>query len=367
MVPRGLAIALLPLALLPGAAACSLAGQTFGQATFDLEDGDLWYVDGAGTLRRQHGALDTEVEDAFFLTYATLAGETQLIAGQDGLGADCSGQDWLELRRGGERVWRKDRQVEGDPLFNANLGTSAFPHPLGPFAQLDGRFWRLDGDDLVEAGRPTPGTWTLGFDAQGRPVEVAEKDAYVGGHRLPLTGYATAMASGDGMTAIVERIDWRITVVHFLVGDQVHNVTWTPPQGWEPTAAWSDVFVLSVGSRAYRVTATGEVTDLGVADVVAVAARGEHTAVFTEDGYTVFDGTQPIERWTRGDGTWTPAAVPQARGSTVQAEVGAPYALAEGAPPGQVHEEGRGLGIPSAGLVGLLAVVAAAAFARRKA
>lgn len=349
------------LALLPSATACSIAAQEFESATFAGDD--LWYVDGASSLRRQHGALDIEVEDAFFLSFAVLPDEGLLIAGQDGLGADCGGLGWLELRRQGEVVWRRESTKDDDP-FSSAFATRVIAHPLGPFVQLDGRFWRLDGEELVEVGRPTRDTGLLGFAADGRPVESAGNAVAIGGDALPLapTGYAVAMASGDGVTAIVERIDWKVTVVHFVAGDQVRNVTWTPPEGWEPTAAWSDVLVVSSGSRAYRVT--DEVVDLGVADVIAVAARDRQTAVFTADGYIVFDGTRPVERWTLKDGAWTPGAVPTATSTPVDSLSNPPHGLAEGAWDGDAVDE-DGYRIPSVGLVMVAAAVALALLAGR--
>jgi uncharacterized protein (TIGR03382 family) len=364
-------VGLLVLVLLPGAGACTLAYQPIDHVTFDGEL--MWYVDGT-SLRVRRGALDAEVANAFALSYVPLPDDGLLVAGQDGLGSDCSGRGWVELRRGGHLVWRQEERPRETDSYLVNDPEDphvVFAHPQGPFVQTGRQVWRLEGDELVEwVDLPDHG-WLIGWTADARPIlnDGEARTVQVGDVQLTLSanGFIWDVATDGRTTALVERRDWRDTVLHLVEDGRASNVTWTPPEGFEPGVAWAGgAWIVGTGSRAYRV-AGGSLTDLGVADVIHVAAQGDRAAVFTEEGYVVFDGTVAVEAWKRDGNLWTPTAVGTEPPRGHAAQTAGPQDL----PPAPAAGQDAGSGsspIPVPGLPPLaaLALLSVAAGLRRR-
>lgn len=289
------------LLLVPAADACSLAYQPWEKASF--HDDGLWYVDGS-SLRHVDGLVETAVAEAFFLSYARLPGDRLLVAGQDGLGADCSGDPWLELRDAGAVAWREETAAR------------VFAHPLGPFVQMDRALLRLDGDELVAAGTLAKDAYIVGWTTDGKPVTRDGGGLAFDGRSLPIpSGDEPEVAAHDGRLGALEALwdnraeAFTAATLHVVADDAVTNVTWGVAGGWGDGLAWAGGWLAAAGGRAYLVTE--EVTDLGVADARNVAARGGQGVVFTDAGYVVFDGTQAVQAWERDPQTrlWRPAAI----------------------------------------------------------
>lgn len=303
----------------PAAEACSLAYQPYDQPSF--HDDGLWFVDGAALLHVD-GLVETRVVEAYFLGYARLADDGLLVAGQDGLGADCSGDPWLELREGDTVRWRQEK------------GARVFAHPLGPFVQKDRELFRLEDGELARVGTLPDNDYIVGWTTGGTPVARDSGSIHFDGRRLALpSGDEPAVSEHDGLLGVVEVL-WdnqleRSTSValHVVHGDQVSNVTWElPPEqdAWGDGLAWAKGWLAAAGGRAYLVT--DKVTDLGVAGARAVASRGEQGVVFTDQGYVVFDGTEPVEAWERDRQTrlWRPVSPTMQGGGDVEAEFEGP-------------------------------------------
>lgn len=351
-------LALLALLAAPAAQACSLAYTPFAGATFD--GGDLWYGDGT-ELRQARGAVEAAVADGFFLSFSVLD-DGLLVAGQRGLGADCSGTGWVELRRGGQAVWRR----EGAKAEDAAVLRSA----AGSFVRIGGDVLRLDGDRLVPHASRWGDAWLVAVTDDGELVQQATDELRIGDRVMRLDGYLGVAGSHGGVVAVTASAPGGgRTTLHLVEGTQVRNVTWSNPEGWGSGLAWAgDAWHVIAGGRAYRVQ-DGVVTDLGVAEARAVAARGDQAAVFTEGGYTVFDGPAATEAWRRDGGVWSPVppeAGPAARVHATVSEPG-PWALET------AFEEGMTTGpdgddvldIPGPGIALLLPLGLAVALRRR--
>jgi hypothetical protein len=298
---RSVALAVLALALAaPAGQACSLAFQPYDQASF--HDDGLWFVEGDGLLHVD-GLIEAREAEGFFLTYARLADGGLLVAGQDGLGADCSGDAWLELRDGDGVRWREEE------------GARVFPHALGPFVQRDRELLRLVDGELAAYGTLPQDSYIIGWTTDGLPVVRDRGGLRFGARTLDLpSGDEPDVAEHDGLLGVAEAIwdnqaeAYRDVVLHIVDGAAVTNVSWEVPGGWGAGIAWAGGWLVAAGGRAYLVT--DAVTDLGVDEARAVAHRGGQGVVFTDDGYVVFDGTRPVEAWDRNPatGVWRPVA-----------------------------------------------------------
>lgn len=296
--------------MVPGATACSLVHQPFAGAAF--HGGELWYEE-LSELRHVQQGRETVVAEGYFLSFAVLPDDRLLVAGQDGLGGDCSGVGWLELRDGDDVVWRRQHDAQ------------VFAHAAGPFVAIqegdrfDSReaptLWRLEGDDLVAVGTGREPGWLLGFSAAGEPIEAADNGVHVGNRFIHLgdnNGVAAAGARGHEV-AILERVLEGPATLHVLDGDGVGTRTWDVGDAWGTAVAPAgpDAWAVALGGRAYRVRDDG-VHDLGIADVRTVAAHGEDgaVAVFTEAGYVVVEGDKSVSAWQRDGASWRPVAAP---------------------------------------------------------
>lgn len=360
---RAWPLALVALLGVPGAQACSLAYVPFSDATF--HDDGLWYVDGS-SLRHVQGGLESTAAEGFFLSYARLEGERLLVAGQDGLGADCSGDRWMELRDGDAVVWREERDGR------------VFAHPEGPFVQSGRSLLRLDGDDLVRVGDLPEDAWILGFTTEGDPVLRDGGRVTFGTRALDLReAYGEpAVAHHDGRLGVLEVVWSEATEgaesasLHVVDGDRVRTATWGLGEDWGFGLAWADGWYALAGGRAFLVT-DDAVTDLGVEDARAVAARGTHGVVFTETGYVVFDGTDAVEAWERSGaaGLWRPTAPDTQPARNVAATWdGDGQVQGTSSPPGDGHpgDEDGVVDVPASAAVALLALALAAATRRRR-
>ncbi|MEK6986384.1 MAG: hypothetical protein AABX89_08420 [Candidatus Thermoplasmatota archaeon] len=310
------------LSALPSAQACSLLYVPFADPTWD---GALHYVDG-GSLFRVDGWAETELEEGYFLSYATV-GDRLLVSGQNGLGADCSGDDFLRLYEGDRLVWQRSG------------GSRVWPHEKGPFTKLGDDYFRLVGEELVPYKVDDRGDYILGWTHDGKPMLRDRGTMRVGDLvvDVDLSGSEPAVAHNGQTSAFLFSEDngrgpdrahlW------VLDGDAWQVTRWTLPNDEEyapTTLAWVDGWVGTVAGHAYRID--GEVTDLDVQGV-AVTVHGDSTVVFQEDGYTVFAETLPLEARERRDGVWLPRqpnADPQeidSEGERVPAEAGAPSTL----------------------------------------
>lgn len=297
MRPAGL---LLLLLLAPAAEACSLAYEPFGQTAWDAE-GRLRFVD-FDRLQRVEDGRERTVAQGYFLMHAEGDGGL-LVAGQDGLGSDCSGEPWLRWGPGGAVgavAW--ERSGFGRP-------PQVFPHEDGPLVAFDGKLWRWADGGLHGTDWSFPATYLLGVTADGRPVHQDGETVVAGAHAVQVPLYTSvAVAHNATATAVVFAQEDEARLLLVSAGGVVSETRWpTGPDRSQPSVAWTGAeWVVAAGQRAYLV-AGGSVTDLGV-KAVAVGSRGPQPVAFQESGYTVFAGTRAVERWTREDGVWTLAA-----------------------------------------------------------
>ena len=318
---RGVVLAAtLVLLAIPGAHACSLVNLPVLQPSF--HDDGLWYAD-TGALRHVDVIADQAVVSGYFVSYARLDDGRLLVAWQTGLGADCSGQNQVELRA-----------ADGSVLWSQGTGGIIRAHPDGPFVRMGGgyedgehqpvEFWRLDGDALVPWGAGRTSSQWFGWSADG-PIEADDGGVYLG-DRFVDTDEAldvrAAASHGDTVAILQQSHDsTRLTVVG---PTEQESFTWPiDDSSWLAGVAWTlDGWLVNGAGRAFLVSG-GEVVDLGLADVAEVAARNGDPVVFTGQSsvlrYTVFDGTRPTEAWERKDGLWAPVAAKADDGGPVDA------------------------------------------------
>lgn len=285
----------LPLRLLlaallcaPSATACSLAFQPFAQPTWERE---LHYVEGTD-LRRVDGVGEATAAQGFFLSYAT-AGGLLLVGGQDGLGADCSGTGWLRLLRGSEVLWEKAGQGR------------VWSDPDGPIALHGGSAWRLQGTELVAlpAGIPAD-VYVQGWTPEGKPVYRGSGAIVVGPVAVPredVAQFEVFVARNAAATGVAFHDGARATLLE-VAGAQVRSISWPVASGFGGIA-WADGWYVLLGGRVFLVR--DGVTDLGV-EAVSVGSQGTKAVVFSEEGYTLFEGTKPVAAARRMEGAWIP-------------------------------------------------------------
>ncbi|HEX2065775.1 MAG TPA: hypothetical protein VHI93_03085 [Candidatus Thermoplasmatota archaeon] len=276
--------------LAPPAGACSLVHRPFDQPSWDSA---LHYVDGEA-LHRVDGPIDTTLADGFFLSYGE-AGDLVLVAGQEGLGGDCSGDGWLRLLRGSTPVWEKAGEAR---VWN---------DPGGPIAQHAGAFWRLRGTELVRLPAAVPSdAYVRGWTPQGEPVHRAPGAIVAGAIQVPredVAGFEIHVARSGQATGIAFTDGTQATLLE-VAGGKVRSITWPAGHG-HGGLAWADGWYALLGDRVYRVR--DGVTDLGV-EGVSVGSRGGQAVVFSQEGYTVFEGTSPVAAARRVEGAWAPTA-----------------------------------------------------------
>lgn len=306
------------LAATPKVAACSLAYIPYQHASWEE---DLHFVDG-GALRQVRNGVEATLVEGFFLSYAT-DGDVLLVGGQDGLGADCSGEGWLRLQRAGTVLWEKE-----------GMGR-VFADADGPIAVHDGQAFRLDGRELAPLGIAVEqGHYVLGWTPDAKPVYRSTETpravgVVVGDTLVPFDdvgSFEPAVSRNDAATAFTFQ-RWTTepgpVEIHEVRDGAVRSRSWPgagAEGGHEPGIAWADAWYVVGGGRAFHVPAgDGPVTDLGV-KAVAVTSRDGRAVVFTERGYTVYEGTVPVEMAQRTQGgVWLPdSALPVPR--TVDAE-----------------------------------------------
>jgi hypothetical protein len=335
------------LLLVPAGEACSLLYRPFDQAQWQ---GELAFNDG-GSLRRVDGAVERTVTDGWFLTYAQTS-DGYLVAGQEGLGADCSGDSWLRLYRDGSVAWSRSTKA------------TVFPHEDGAVVFMADKAYRLREGRLLDAAIGVPrDTWIFGITKDGQPVSYDGLVLRVGDYafRTPSSDFAVAHSASE--TAVVRFLDGDL-LLSTTSGDGVlTNLAW--PVGQDLVdVAWADAWIVAAGGRAFRIVGD-QVTDLGLRDVVAVGERGGQAVVFQSDGYTVFVGTLPVESSSRSPaGLWTakaPRADPSPVAGVTRSSTTGIHFPVEGGP---ADEDGRGAPSLSA-ILPLLAILAVAVTRRR--
>jgi MYXO-CTERM domain-containing protein len=335
------------LLVVPAGEACSLIHRPFDQAQWQ---GELAFNDG-GSLRRVEGAVERVVADGWFLTYAQTS-DGYLVAGQEGLGADCSGDSWLRLYRDGAVAWTRAAKA------------TVFPHEEGAVVFMADKAYRLREGRLVDAPLGVPrDAWIFGITNEGQPVSHDGLVLRVGDYAFRTPSADFAVAHSPSETAVVRFLDGQLLLSKTAGDGVLTNLAWTVGQDLVDVA-WADAWIVAAGGRAFRVVGD-QVTDLGLRDVVAVGERSGQAVVFQSDGYTVFIGTIPVEASSRGPaGLWSakaPRAEPSQVTGVTQSSTRGTHFPVEGGPS---DGEGRGTPFPSALLLAL-ALLAAAAVRRR--
>jgi hypothetical protein len=342
-MPRTLALAALSaVLLLPAAEACDLAFVPFDQPSWG-EEGDLRFVEGDRLVRVQDGR-ETAVAQGFFLSYADGDGGL-VIAGQEGLGADCSGTPWL--------------RADGFERSGLDRNARVFQHEGGPLVVHEGRLWRWADGSLQRTEWAVPAdSYVQGVTADGGPVYRSGETVVVGGHALPFPASEPYSVGHNGThTAIASSGPQGARLLFVAADGTVDAVAWPAGEDWRTGVAWTGTgWIVTAGGRAFLVAPgpSPAVTDLGVA-AVSVGARGPQPVAFQQDGYTVFVADRAVERWTRDGGRWTlgpPAAT--ATPSPVAASSSQTSA-------GEAPEAGGDRGTPAPPPAGALAALAAAA------
>lgn len=333
------------LASVPAAQACSLAHYPFGQAQW--VDGRLHFVDG-DRLLRVDGATETTLATGYLLSCAPHEGGLA-VAGQDGLGADCSGADWLRLY--------VDGRVESEQDDEARV----FPHGDQALVWRDDRLEPFSPAPGQDAGYPVPrDTWLVGATHEGKPVYQDRGDLVLGDVAVAIDGFADDAAhSADATAAVHYAAEGGAVLTELRPDGSVVQVSWPVAQGGVMGVVWADGWAVAAGERAYFLR-DGSVLELGPA--IAVGARGDQVAVFTQSGYTLYDDGEAVEAWTRGTGgLWTPTSTPSGTSQPVDAT--GQGVSASGAPP---VDDGDGLPIPALPVAPLVAMLALAGVAMRR-
>lgn len=334
------------LTLAPTVTACDIAWVQFDHPTF--EHGPLRFVDGE-SLRRVElswGATESTEAEGTFLHFATVDADTALVTGQDGLGADCSGREWLRLMRGGAIVWER----KGD--------ARVYAAPGGPYVVHDGAMWRLDGDDLVRIGRAPFGEVSA-WRPDGDPILREEGGVHIGDGFLPVQANHALVAVHEAQVAVLEASEDE-AVLHIIEDGMARAARWPIPHGGIAGITWADGWGVIAGGRAYLVQ--DSVLDLGLQGPVSITSRAGHLAVFTATGLVEFTQATADIAWERDDGTWR-TALPDARFRNVDVSWG-PLVPLEPASGGSAGEEDDVIDIPGPSLE--MAVLALAVVALRR-